>query len=276
MKNIGLHEPYLVGNEIKYLKNCIQENWVSTSGKYLKLFEKKIKEITKAKFVIPVLNGTIGLHLSMILSGIEKNDEVIVPTITFIATVNAIKYVGANPIFMDTDHYLNINENKTIEFKKKNTKKKGRYSKNIKKKKKIKALIVVHTFGNAAKFEKLYLLCKKRNIKIIEDAAESLGTVYKTNKFKKKHTGTIGDFGVISFNGNKIVTCGNGGVLLTQSKKFYQKACYLVDQAKNDKLNFLHNEVGYNYKLSNISGALGLAQLEQLNSFIKKKKNIRK
>ena len=116
MKNIGLHEPYLVGNEIKYLKNCIQENWVSTSGKYLKLFEKKIKEITKAKFVIPVLNGTIGLHLSMILSGIEKNDEVIVPTITFIATVNAIKYVGANPIFMDTDHYLNIDEDKTIEY----------------------------------------------------------------------------------------------------------------------------------------------------------------
>ncbi|MBL6857131.1 MAG: LegC family aminotransferase [Pelagibacteraceae bacterium] len=275
MKNIGLHEPYLVGNEVKYLKNCIQANWVSTSGKYLELFEKKIKEITKTKFAIPVLNGTIGLHLSMILSGVGKDEEVIVPTITFVATINAIKYVGANPVFMDTDQYLNIDEDKTIEFIKNNTNKKGKYSINIKTKKKIKALVIVHTFGNAAKFEKLYSLCKKKNIKIIEDAAESLGTFYKFNKFKKKYTGTIGDFGIISFNGNKIVTCGNGGVLLTQNKKYYKQAIHLVNQAKNDNTRFIHDKVGYNYKLSNISAAVGLSQLEKLNIFIKKKKIIR-
>jgi perosamine synthetase len=275
MKNIGLHEPYFAGNEIKYLKNCIKENWVSTSGKYLKLFEKKVKAITKAKFAIPVLNGTIGLHMSMILSGVKKNDEVIVPTITFIATVNAIKYVGANPIFMDIDQYLNIDEDKTIEFILNNTKYRRGKTINNKTGKTIRALVVVHTFGNAAKMEKLYNLCKKKNIKLIEDAAESLGTKYTSGKFKKKHTGTIGDFGVFSFNGNKIITSGNGGVIVTNNKKYYLKANYLITQAKNNGVNFIHNEVGFNYKLSNVCAALGLAQLENLKYFIKKKKTIR-
>ena len=275
MKNIGLHEPHFIGNELRYLSNCIKENWVSSSGRYLNLFEKKIKQITKAKFVIPVLNGTIGLHLSMILSGVKKDDEVIVPTITFVATINAVKYVGANPVFMDVDEYLNIDEKKTIEFILTNT----RYVKgktfNKKTKKRIKALIVVHTFGNAAKIEKLHALCKKRKIKLIEDAAESLGTRYIKGKFKNKHTGTIGDFGIFSFNGNKIITAGNGGVIITNNKKDYLKANYLITQAKDDKINFIHNEIGFNYKLSNISAALGLAQLENLNKFIKKKLDIR-
>jgi perosamine synthetase len=275
MKNIGLHEPFFVGNEIKYLTSCIKENWVSTSGKYLKLFEEKIKKITKAKFAIPVLNGTIGLHVSMILSGVKKNDEVIVPTITFIATVNAIKYVGANPVFMDVDQYLNIDEEKTIEFILKKTKYVRGKTLNIKTRKIISALVIVHTFGNAAKMEKLYHLCKKRNIKLIEDAAESLGTKYISGKFKNKFTGTIGDFGVFSFNGNKIITSGNGGVIVTNNKKYYLKANYLITQAKDNGLNFIHNEVGFNYKLSNISAALGLAQLEQLEYFIKKKRAIR-
>ena len=274
-KFIGLHEPDFKGNEINYVSKCIRDSWVSTSGKYLTLFSNRIKKITNSKYALPVLNGTIGLHLSLIVSDVKKDDEVIVPTITFIASVNAIRYLNARPIFMDTDQFLNIDEEKTIEFINNNTKKKGKYSINIKTKNKIKAIIIVHTFGNAAKFEKLYSLCKKKNIKIIEDAAESLGTVYKKNKFKKKHTGTIGDFGVISFNGNKIITSGNGGVLLTQNKKYFKKALYLAEQAKNDKVNFVHNEVGYNYKLSNISAALGFAQLERLNSKIKKKKQIK-
>ena len=275
MKRIGIHEPHFIGNEINYLSKCIKDNWVSTSGKYLKLFQEKIKKITKSKFAIPVLNGTIGLHLSLMLSNVKKGDEVIVPTITFIATINAIKYVGAEPIFMDVDQYLNIDEEKCIEFIVKHTKFKKNCSINKKTGRIIKALIVVHTFGNAAKFEKLFLICKKRKIKLIEDAAESIGTKYTKNKFKNKHTGTIGDFGVLSFNGNKIITSGNGGVVLTNSKKDYKKANYLIDQAKDDKINFIHHNVGFNYRLTNISAAIGLAQLEKLDFYLRRKKNIR-
>ena len=275
MKKIGLHEPYFSGNEKKYLLSCINDNWVSTSGKYLKLFEKKICNKTKSKFAIPVLNGTIGLHLSLILSKVDINDEVLVPTITFAATINSIIYLKAKPIFMDVDNYLNIDEKKTIEFLKKKTRYINGSTINLNTKRKIKAIMIVHTFGNAAKFDKLYELCKKRNIKIIEDAAESLGTIYKKGKFKNSHTGTIGDFGVISFNGNKIITSGNGGVILTQSKHFYQRANYLITQSKDDKIKFIHNDVGYNYKLSNLSAALGLAQFEKLQFYLKKKKEIR-
>lgn len=274
-KIIGIHEPTFQGNEKKYVLNCIKDGWVSTSGKFLNLFTKKLQKITKSKYVLPVLNGTIGLHLSLILSDVGKDDEVILPTVTFVASANAIRYLDASPIFMDTDQYLNIDQQKTIQFIELNTKKIGKYTINKKTKKRIKALIVVHTFGSAAKFEELYKLCKQRNIKIIEDAAESLGTIYKKNKFKNKHTGTIGDFGVVSFNGNKIVTSGNGGALLIQNKKYYYRANYLVNQSKNDGLNFIHNEIGYNYKLSNVSAALGLAQLEKLNFFIEKKKKVR-
>ena len=190
MKFIGLHEPFFSGNEQKYLKSCIKENWFSTSGKFLNLFENKLKRLIKAKYVIPVLNGTIGLHLSMILCGLKKNEEVIVPTITFIATINAIRYVEAEPIFMDVDKYLNIDEVKTIEFILKKTIFRNGFTYNKKTKKKIAALIVVHTFGNAVKLEKLYKICKKKNIKLIEDAAESLGTTYTEGKFKNRHTGT--------------------------------------------------------------------------------------
>ncbi len=272
--SIGLHEPFFRGNEKKYLLDCIKTNWVSTSGKYLNLFEKKIKKITGSKYVIPVLNGTIGLHISLITLGVKNGDEVIVPSITFIASVNSINYVGAQPIFMDVDKYLNLDEKKCIEFLQKHTFMKKNICHNKKTKKAIKAIVIVHAFGNAAKFNDLQQLCKIKNIKIIEDAAESLGTKYISKKFKNKHTGTIGELGVISFNGNKIVTSGNGGAVLTQDKKLYEKCKYLVYQAKDDKINFIHNEVGYNYSLSNISAALGLAQLEMLNSNLNKKKKI--
>ena len=275
MKKIGLHEPYFKGNEKKYLLSCIKDNWVSTSGKFLNKFEKKISQVTKSKFAVPVLNATIGLHLSLILANIKKNDEVLVPTITFVATINSIIYSNANPIFMDIDNHFNIDEKKTIEFILKKTIFIKGFTVNKKTKRKIKAVIIVHTFGNAAKFEKLYVLCKKRNIKIIEDAAESLGAIYKIGKFKHHHTGTVGDFGVISFNGNKIITAGNGGVLLTKNKLIYQKANYLITQSKDDKLRFIHNEVGYNYKLLNLNAALGLAQLEKLQYFLKKKEVVR-
>jgi aminotransferase in exopolysaccharide biosynthesis len=275
MKQIGLHEPFFIGNEKKYLIKCIDENWVSSSGRFLKLFQSKFKKITKGKFLSPVLNGTVGLHICMLQSGVKENDEVIVPTITFIATINSIKYVGASPIFMDVDEYLNIDEEKTIEFIKKKTIFKNGHTYNKITGNKIKALVVVHTFGNAARIDKIFEICRKRKIKLIEDAAESIGTKYNSGKFKNKHTGTIGDFGVFSLNGNKIITSGNGGLVISKNKKDSLKINYLISQSKDDKVNFIHNNVGYNYKLSNLSAAVGLAQLEKLNFFLERKKNIR-
>jgi len=270
-KRINIHEPSFLGREKKYLIDCLNTGWVSTSGKYLNLLKRKIIKITKSKFALPVLNATIGLHVSLLTAGVKKDDDVIVPTISFIAPVNAIKYLGANPIFMDVDEKLNFDQEKCIDFISRHTYQKNNFCYNRLTRKKIACLIIVHTFGNAVNFEKLYLLCKKKNIIIVEDAAESLGTKYVKGKFKKAHTGVIGDFGVISFNGNKIVTAGNGGIILIQKKKYYKKAKYLINQAKDDKINFIHDQIGYNYGMSNLSASLGLAQLERLNFFLTKK-----
>ena len=226
VKKIGIHEPHFMGNEKKYLSDCISSNWVSNKGKYLKILENKIKKITKTKYVIPVLNGTIGLHISLILSDVNKESEVIVPTISFVSPINAIRYLGASPIFMDVDDYYNIDQDKCIDFIKTKTFFRNKKTFNLKTKKEIKAIIIVHCFGNAANFEKLAKLCKRRNIKIIEDAAESLGSIYTKGKFKNKHTGTIGELGIISFNGNKITTAGNGGVVLTQKEASIKMQIY--------------------------------------------------
>ncbi len=274
MKNIGLHEPYFTGNEQKYLLKCVKDNWVSSAGKFVDIFEKKICQFTKSKNAVAVLNGTIGLQMSLILAGTKKNDEVIVPTITFVATINAIKHAGAEPIFMDTEENFNINQSKCIDFILTKTIFKNNSTFNISTGKKIVALMVVHTFGNAANFDKLFEICKKRNIKIIEDAAESIGTKYIKGKFKNKHTGTVGDFGVLSFNGNKTITTGNGGVILIKDNYLSKKARYLITQAKDKNLAFIHDEVGYNFRLSNICAALGVAQLEKINFILKKKKKI--
>ena len=269
---IPLHEPNFNGNEIKYLKKCIDSTWVSTSGYFIDKFEEQISNYTKSKYAIACINGTSALQISLLVSNVKKGDEVIVPTITFIAPVNAVKYNGASPIFMDCDDFYNIDEKKTIEFIVQNTNFKNGFTYNKKTKKIIKAIIIVHTFGNAAKIEKLISICRKRNIKIIEDASESLGSFYKKNK---KHTGTIGDFGIISFNGNKIITAGAGGMILTNNKKKSEYIRYLIKQAKNDSLNFIHNNVGFNFSISNLNAAIGLAQFEKLDDILEKKKKIR-
>lgn len=266
---IPLSVPLINGNEWKYIKECLDTGWVSSAGKYVNLFEQKIAEYTGAKYAIACVNGTSALHVSLGLAGVEQGDEVIVPTITFIAPINAVRYLYADPIFMDADDYFNIDSEKTIEFITKETKFKSGYTINKKTGKKIKAIIPVHVFGNAVWLDDLYEICKDRNIKIIEDASESLGTRYIKGRFKGKHTGTIGDFGCISFNGNKIITTGGGGMILTNNKKLAEKAKYITTQAKDDDEKYIHNEIGYNYRLTNIQAALGVAQLENLDKFIK-------
>ena len=275
---IKLHEPFIRGNEWRYVKNCLNTGWVSSAGKYVDLFEKKIAKYTGSKYAIACINGTAALQISLKLVGVGKDEEVIVPSMTFIAPVNAISYNNAKPIFMDNNKYYTIDINKTLEFLNKETRtiQRNKLSITVNKKtgKRIAALIVVHLFGNAARLDELIDLCKKKNIPLIEDSAESIGTFYGSGRFKNKHTGTVGQIGCLSFNGNKIITSGGGGMILTDNLKIANRAKYLTTQAKDDSINYIHNDIGYNFRLSNIQAALGLAQLENLSKNIRKKKII--
>jgi perosamine synthetase len=274
MYKIPLSVPSLNGNEMQYVKECIDTEWVSSAGKYVDLFEQKIAEYTGSKYAIACVNGTAALQVSLRLAGVGAGNEVIVSALTFIASVNAITYNNTKPIFMDADKYYNIDAEKTIEFIKNETVFKNGFTYNKKTNNKITAIIPVHVWGNACWLDELIELCNKQNIAIVEDAAESLGTFYNNGKYEGKHTGTIGKLGCLSFNGNKIITTGGGGMILTDDKILAEKAKYLTTQAKDDPIRYVHNEIGYNFRLTNIQAALGVAQLEQLPSILKRKKEI--
>ena len=274
MYNIPLAIPSLNGNEWQYVKECLDMEWVSSAGKYVDLFEQKIAKYTGAKYAVACINGTSALHVSLHLAGVNPGDEVIIPTLTFIAPVNAIAYNGASPVFMDADKYYNIDAEKTIEFINNETVFKDSFTFNKITNKKISAIVPVHVLGNAAWLDDLVSLCEKRNITVVEDASESLGTFYNAGKYKDQHTGTIGKLGCLSFNGNKIITTGGGGMILTDDEKLADKARYLTTQAKDDPVLYIHNEIGYNFRLTNIQAALGVAQLEQLPVFLKRKREI--
>ena len=273
---IPLNEPVFDKEDVKIVNKCISSGWVSSAGKNIEKFENKIAEYTGSRYAVACINGTSAIHISLLVSGVKPNTEIIVPSLTFIATINAIKYSNCDPIFMDSGNDYCLDVNKTIEFINIHTKIKKigskKYCINTKTNKIISGIIPVHVFGNAVNLDKLILVCKNNNIKVIEDAAESLGTVYTNGKYKSKHCGTIGDLGCISFNGNKIITSGGGGIILTNNRIFAEKAKYLINQSKDDPINFIHNNVGYNYRLSNLHASLGLSQLKKINLVIKKKK----
>ncbi|MBT7899628.1 MAG: LegC family aminotransferase [Candidatus Marinimicrobia bacterium] len=274
MYKIPLSVPSLNGNELKYVKECLDTEWVSSAGKYVDLFEQKIAEYTGSKYAIACVNGTAAIQVSLRLAGVGAGDEVIVSTLTFIASVNAITYNNATPIFMDADKYYNLDSEKTIEFIKNETIFKNGFTYNKKTNNKITAIIPVHVWGNACWLDELIELCNKQNIAIVEDACESLGTFYNNGKYEGKHTGAIGKLGCLSFNGNKIITTGGGGMILTNDESLAEKVKYLTTQAKDDPIRYVHNEIGYNFRLTNIQAALGVAQLEQLPSILKRKKEI--
>ena len=274
MSKIPLSAPSLNGNELEYLKECIDTEWVSSAGKYVELFEKNITEYTGSKYAVACVNGTSALQLGLILAGVSQGDEVIVPTLTFIAPINAISYNSATPIFMDADRYYNIDSEKTISFIKNETTYKNGATYNKKTNKKISAIVPVHVWGNACWLDELIYLCNERNIAVVEDSSESLGTFYNSGNYAGKHTGTIGKIGCLSFNGNKIITTGGGGMILTDDLDLYEKAKYLTTQAKDDPIRYIHNEIGYNFRLTNIQSAVGVAQLKKLPDFIKRKKEI--
>ena len=269
---IPLSVPNLKGNELKNVTEAINTEWVSTGGSYIIEFEDNIAKYLKVNGAVACQSGTAAIHLALIQSKIQMDDEVIVPTLTFIAAVNPVKYCNAHPIFMDCDDSLTIDTEKLEKFCKNECDFNGEFLINKRTKRKIKAVIVVHVFGNLANMEKLMMVGKKYNLKIIEDATEALGSYYIDGKYKGRFAGTIGDFGCYSFNGNKIITTGGGGMIVSKYNTDLDKIKYLSTQAKDDTLYYLHNEVGYNYRMTNVQAALGVAQLERLEEFIEIKK----
>lgn len=270
---IPLHAPTFNGNEKKYLEDCIDSTFVSSVGHFVDQFEIKMAEYTKAKKTVVCVNGTNALQLALLLVGVENNHEVITQPLTFIATTNAISYCGAIPVFVDVDkETMGLSPESLTKFLTKNTESRNGVCYNKTSGRVIKACVPMHTFGHPCKIDKVCEICEKHNIEVVEDAAESLGSFYKG-----KHTGTFAKIGVLSFNGNKIMTTGGGGMLLFNNEKQAERAKHLSTQAKvPHKWKFVHDEIAYNYRMPNINAALGLAQLEQLDSFLTSKRKLAK
>ena len=266
-----LHEPLFFGKEMNYLKNTIKQNLVSSTGEYVNKFEKKIKEYTKAKFAIAVVNGTQAIYISLKACGVKKDEEVLVPALTFVGTVNAISYLGAKPHFVDSQiKNFGINCLKLENYLNKISKLRGNKCINKLTGKVIKAIIPVHVFGHPCNIHSIIKIAKKFNLIVVEDAAEALGSFYK-----QKHLGTFGDTGCISFNGNKIITTGGGGMVITNKKILAKKIKHLTTTAKlKHKWEYIHDEVGYNFRMPNLNAALGLAQFEKIHIFLKAKRTL--
>jgi perosamine synthetase len=271
-KYISLSEPAISNKDIKILNGYIRNNHVSTYGVATKDLEKKISRYTGSKYVICTNNGTAALHVALAVIDVNFNDEVLMPSFSFISPANAIKYCNATPHFVDSEiDNLGVDPYKLEKYLKKNFIFNNKNLINKKNKKKVKPLILVHAYGHPAIVEDLKKICKKYNIKLIEDAAEAAGSFYK-----EKHVGTFGDIGVLSFNGNKIITTGGGGALLTNSKKIYKKMLSLVTLSRKENDFFDYKKVGYNYRMPSINAALGIGQIDELENFIKSRHYLHK
>jgi perosamine synthetase len=268
--NIPLSEPQIAGNEWRYIKECLDTGWVSSAGSYVTRFEDMTASYVGTKYAIATVNGTSALHVSLIVSGVQPDDEVIVPTLTFIAPVNTVKYCGAEPVFMDCNaDNLCVDVQKISDFIDSRCElRKDGHIYNKATNRRIKAIIPVHVFGHPVDMNALMEICNKSNIDIIEDATESLGSEYKGKK-----TGSFGKVGCFSFNGNKIITTGGGGMIVTIDEGIAKRARHLTTQANKDPLEYDHDEIGYNYRLTNIQAAMGVAQMERLQEFISIKRN---
>ena len=271
LMNIPLSIPNFEGNEEKYVNKAVKEGWVSTGGAYINELEEKMAEFLQTPLVAACQSGTSALHLALVEAGVKAGDYVIVPTLTFIAAVNPVKYQSAEPIFMDCDESFCMNVKKLTNFLEKECVLDGETLKLKADGKRIRALIVVHVFGNMADMETIMKLAQKYHFQVIEDATEALGSYYAEGKYKGRYAGTIGDFGAYSFNGNKIITTGGGGAITSNNPERLKHVKYLSTQAKDDGLYYVHNEIGYNYRMTNLQAALGVAQLEMLPEFIRRK-----
>ena len=267
-KFIPLSVPNLKGKEMQYVAKAVETEWVSTAGGFVEQFEQNLATYLNVEAATVCQSGTAGLHLAVQLAGVKSGDEVIVPTLTFIAAVNPVHYVGAEPVFMDCDDTLNMDLDKLDSFCRNECEITDKGLLNKSTSRIIRAVVVVHVFGNMIDMDKLMHIAATYQLMVIEDATEALGTYCTSGRFNGRFAGTIGDFGVYSFNGNKIITTGGGGALVARDPGMVAKAKYLAVQAKDDELYYVHHEVGYNYRMTNLQAALGVAQLEQLESFI--------
>ena len=269
---IPLHEPRFIGNEKKYILDCIDSTFVSSVGKYVDDFEKRMCEITGAKYAVATVNGTAALHMGMLIAGVKRNEIVITQPLSFIATCNAIAYIGASHVFVDVDaDTMGLSADKLKIYLTENAEKKADgFSYHKTTKQKIGCCVPMHTFGHPCRIDELASICEEYNIALVEDGAESMGSYYKG-----KHTGTVGLVGTFSFNGNKTITCGGGGAIVTNDEKLAKHAKHLTTQAKiPHRWEFRHDEIGYNYRMPNINAALACAQLEQLPKFLENKREL--
>lgn len=268
---IPLHEPKFVGNERKYVLDAIDSTFVSSVGEYVNRFEQQIKDYTGAKYAVACANGTSALHIALLLAGVKQNDLVICQPLTFIATCNALSYLGAEPVFVDIDKQtLGLSAEKLADFLEKETEIKENQCFFKKTNQKISACVPMHTFGHPTEIDKILEICKKYYINLIEDSAESLGSVYQG-----KQTGTFGLLGIYSLNGNKTITSGGGGVIVTNDEFLGKKAKHLTTQAKIPHAwEFAHDQIGYNYRMPNLNAAMAVAQMEKLDEFIENKRQL--
>ena len=268
-KFIPLSIPNFEGNETKYVNDALAQGWVSTGGAYITKFEKELAHFLHVENVAACQSGTSALHLSLVEAGVKPGDVVLVPPVTFIAAVNPVRYQYATPVFIDCDDSLCMDPVKLRAFCHEECEWDGEkltHNGSV-----VKALIVVHVFGNMADMEAIIDTASEYNIKVIEDATEALGTHYTSGRFSGKYAGTIGDFGCYSFNGNKIITTGGGGAITSRKSETVDHLRFLSTQAKTDPHYYIHDEVGYNYRMTNLQAALGVAQMEELPEFIRRK-----
>ncbi|RED84039.1 LegC family aminotransferase [Cohnella phaseoli] len=268
---VALHEPVFQGREKEFVVDCLETGWVSSVGKYVDLFEQMLAEYTGSVRAVAVVNGTAALHIGLLISGVRPGDEVICPSLSFVATTNAITYCGAVPHFVDVDEItLGIDPKKLDSYLSEIVRIEGKRPYNKVTGRPISAVVPMHTFGHPVRLEKLMEVCSKYGLELIEDAAESLGSFYKG-----KHTGTFGKVSAMSFNGNKIMTTGGGGAILVQDEVLGKLAKHITTTAKvPHRWEFIHDQVGYNYRLPNINAALGCAQMEQLPYFLERKRSL--
>lgn len=268
--NIPLCVPEICGNEWNYLKECLDSNWVSSVGPFVPRFENQVAEYVGTQFAVATINGTAALHLALLVVGIEPEDEVLVSTLGFVAPVNAIRYIHAWPVFIDAEPlYWQMDPQRVDDFFTKKCRWRNGKLYNQKTNRRVKAILPVHFLGHPVDMDPILELAAKYNLIVIEDGAEGLGSQYKG-----RNVGTLGDIACFSFNGNKIITAGGGGVIATNNRTWAERATFLSNQAKEDSFESTHNEIGYNYRLSNLHAAVGCAQLEQIDDYIRNKQVI--
>lgn len=266
---VPLAVPKFIGNEKKYLNECIDTTFVSSVGKFVDRFEEDMARYTGAKRAVVCVSGTNALHMALMLAGVERDDEVLTQALTFIATCNALSYIGAHPVFLDVDvETMGLSPDAVKEWLAKNAEIRNGQCYNKRTGRRVKACVPMHTFGHPVRLDELVVICEEYHIELVEDAAESIGSLYKG-----KHTGTFGKIGALSFNGNKTITTGGGGMLLFNDEELGAYAKHLTTQAKiPHRWEFRHDHIGYNYRMPNINAALGCAQLEHIEEYVEDKR----